>query len=109
MSETRVNRPELGRIGLCRNGEYADWFALLVPEIDGWRVCYLRTPESDSEDDFSTSDDSLEQAIGPMEIAWYHGEEAERIERAVFGLWDEWKSRQCARFVPRKGAFRRRR
>jgi hypothetical protein len=92
MVVTRADWPESGRIGLCRSGEYAGWYALLVPEVEGWWACYLRDPESESEDDFSVSDEGVTEVVGQMEIAWLQGEDAKLREREVFGLWDEWSA-----------------
>ncbi|MFE6847081.1 hypothetical protein [Streptomyces sp. NPDC057686] len=105
----RSEWPERGRIGLCRSGEYAGAYALLVPEVPGWWACYLCDPDGAAVDDFTVTDESVAEVVESMAVAWLEGAEAERREREVFGYWDEWSTRHerresgpLSRFLRRK-------
>ncbi|MFD9359782.1 hypothetical protein [Streptomyces sp. NPDC060031] len=100
--------PERGRIGLCRSGEYAGAYALLVPEVPGWWVCYLGDANGTAVDDFTVTDESVTEVVESMAITWLDGPEAELREREVFGYWDEWSARQTSREPGRLSRFLRR-
>jgi len=84
--------PAEGRVAKVTEGPYAGAWALFTREADNLWFVYLAWPGPPARyDDFHTTDSLIPTVASSMGLQWLGVQEDHDVERAVFGLRDEWR------------------